>query len=133
MISLETVRDLISSLDVAEDDHVYMSKLDTKKEQSIGCYHLNRGTAYHPSIGGSGTYETSDFSFLVHWNESPRETEAAAQLLFDKIAAVKDVTVNDTRILFILPIQNGPIDVDKDEYGICEYVIEATIYFEERN
>ena len=31
MISLETVRDLISSLDVTEDDHVYMSKLDAKK------------------------------------------------------------------------------------------------------
>lgn len=132
MISLEKVRALVAGLGIVDDEHVYMGVLNTKKDCSIGCYNLGRAGTYQPSIGRSGTYASRAYSFLVHWNKSPRQTESAAQQLYESLAAVRDATVNETRILFIHPVQDAPIDVGKDEYGICEMVIEANVYFEER-
>ena len=38
MIALTDVRQWIADLKIAENDHVYIGKLDNKKERSIGVY-----------------------------------------------------------------------------------------------
>ena len=47
---LSDVRDYINSLNIA--DHVYMGKLDAKKERSVGVYHSRHSHAYKTAIGG---------------------------------------------------------------------------------
>ena len=47
---LSDVRDYMDSLKLA--DHVYMGKLDVKKERSVGVYHSRHSHAYKTAIGG---------------------------------------------------------------------------------
>ena len=48
---LSDIRDYIAGLDMAEQ--CYMGKLDAKKDNSIGCYHLRRSGSSHIPIVSS--------------------------------------------------------------------------------
>lgn len=128
MIYLEDIRDFIDSLHIAE--HVYMGKMPDKKVKSIGVYHLKRSAPYQQTLGGKDTqsYGVKQVSFLVHWTNSPRETEKAAFALFDKLEQTK----NAGKIKFIFPLVNEPVDIGADNSGIYEMVIEAGIYYERK-
>ena len=39
MLTLDNIRGYIASLGIAEDSNVYIGKLNSKKERSIGVYH----------------------------------------------------------------------------------------------
>lgn len=62
---LSDVRDYMDSLKLA--DHVYMGKLDAKKERSVGVYHSRHSHAYKTAIGGPAleSYGTMYVTFLV--------------------------------------------------------------------
>ena len=57
MMLLSDIRDYIAGLDMAEQ--CYMGKLDAKKDNSIGCYHLRRSGSSHIPLGGrsNATYD----------------------------------------------------------------------------
>lgn len=128
---LEDVLDFIESFDLVEEGHIYMGKLDAKKEKSIGIYHLKQNGGYKSAIGGmeNRSYATKSISFLVHWNKSPRDTENAAIALFERLEGVRDAIVNDNKIYFIRPLTNEPVDVGTDEAGIYEMVIETEFFY----
>lgn len=130
MLYLEDVRDFISGMAIAADDHVYMGKMDDKKEKSIGIYQLKQARAPTVSLGNSGTYKVKSVSLLVHWTKSARETEKKAYELYEKLAAVRNIAVNGTNIIYIQMLQEEPVDVDMDEKRIYERVIEILIYYE---
>jgi predicted metalloenzyme YecM len=130
MLYLEDVRDYIASLGIAADDHVYMGKLDDKKEKSIGVYQLKQSRAPTVSLGDTGTYKIKPISLLVHWSKSARETEKAALQLYELLSKAQNVTINDKTIIYIQMLQEEPVDVDMDEKRIYERVIEINIFYE---
>ena len=126
---LADVRDYIGELKIS--DHVYMGKLDAKKEKSIGVYNSKHEHPYKTAIGGPEleSYGTKYVTLLVHWNKSPRDTEKAANDLFDTIRQAREVTVNNMLIKFIQPLTDDPVDVSTDDAGIYEMVIEAAVIY----
>ncbi len=130
MLYLEDVRDFISGLAIAADDHVYMGKMDNKKEKSIGVYQLKQARPPTISLGNSGTYKVKPISLLVHWSKSARETEKAAFQLYETLRIIQNVTINDATIIYIQMLQEEPVDVDMDDKQIYERVIEINIFYE---
>lgn len=132
MLTLADVRDFISTLNVAVDDNVYCGKLDAKNDKSIGVYPLKQNRPPNVPIGGikNSSYNTKGISLLVHWNKSPRNTEVAAQQLYDALLSCRNVEINDSKILFVQHLHNEPISVDTDDKGIYEYVVECLFYYE---
>lgn len=125
---LSDVRDYIASLNLA--DHVYQSKLDAKKEKSIGVYNSKHTHAYKTAIGGPAlkSYGTKYVTLLIHWNKSPRETEKAAVALFEAVRDAREVIVNNETIKFIQPLYDIQ-DVGTDNAGVYEMVIEAAVIY----
>lgn len=129
---LSDVRDYIASLGLA--DSVYMGKMDSKPEKTIGVYNSKHRRAYKTAIGGSAlqSYGTKYVTLLVHWNKSPRETEKAAVALFEAVRSGREVEVNEQKIKFIQPLYDLQ-DVGTDDAGICEMVIEAVVFYERKD
>ena len=125
---LSDIRDYTELLGIAE--HVYMVKLDAKKEKSIGVYHSKHSHAYKTAVGGPQmeSYGTKYVTFLIHWNKSPRDTEKAAVRLFRMLAGTREAAVNDADIKFIQPLYEIQ-DVGTDDSGIYEMVIEAAVIY----
>lgn len=134
MLMLEDVRDLVSSLGLTEDHKVYMGKLDAKQDQSIGVYNLKRSAPYTVAIGGKDkeSYGTKQVSILIHWNRSMRDTEAVSAALFEKLAAMREVRINEKQIKFMHPLVDQPVDVGTDDNGIYEMVIEIELIYERK-
>jgi hypothetical protein len=129
-MKLSDVRDYIESLHISE--FTYMSRMDSKKEKSIGVYNSKHNQAYQTAIGGISlkSYDTKYVTLLVHWNRYPKDTEDAATRLFEALENVRDVTINNVKIKFIQLLNSEPVDVGVDANGICEMVIEAAIIYE---
>ncbi len=132
MLGIGDVRDLIAGLGITDNDHVYCGKLDDKKDKSVGVYHLNRTSNVRMAIGGiqNSSYDVKPISALVHWNKSVRDTEKVAQTLYDKLRDIKEERINGTKILFTEMLVSAPVDVDTDDKGIYEMVIELNFYYE---
>lgn len=132
MILLKDIRDYISSLGIAEDEHCYCGILPDKEEKSIGTYNLKAGRQPVVPVGGTenSSYTTKAVSFLVHWNHSPGETEETAIRLYEELQETKSREVNGHFIKFIQMGQDEPVPVGTDEQGTFEYVVECLIYFE---
>lgn len=132
MLGIGDVRDLIAGLGITADDHVYCGKLDDKKDKSIGVYHLDRGDNVQMAVGGiqNSSYAVKSISILIHWNKSVRDTEKIAQELYNKLRDMKQVTINKTMILYTEMLVPTPVDVDTDDKGIFEMVIELKFYYE---
>lgn len=130
MMKLSDVRDYIASLGIAE--RVYQGKLDAKKEKSIGVYSSKHSHDYKTAIGGPAlqSYGIKYVTFLVHWNKSPRETENASIGLFEALEKAREVKINEATIKFIQLLTNEPVNVDTDDAGIFEMVIEAAVIYE---
>lgn len=130
MMKLSDVRDYIDTMKIGEN--VYMGKLDAKKDKSIGVYKSKRSNAYKTAIGGSKlqSYGAKYVTFLIHWNESPRETEIAAFELFKKLEAAREITINESKIKFVQLLVDEPVDVGTDDNGVYEMVIEAAVIYD---
>ena len=128
---LSDVRDYVASLGLA--DHVYMSKMPDKRDKSIGVYNSKHQHAYKTAIGGREleSHGTKYVTFLVHWSQSPRDTEKAATALLNALNKTREATVNKETIKFIQPLYEVQ-DVGTDDAGIFEMVIEAAVVFEKK-
>ena len=79
-MTLSDVRDWLKSLNCAE--HYYIGKLDRKQDKSLGVYsRAQTGAPAEIALGGLAATKTAvkRVSLLVHWNNSAKETEAAAR------------------------------------------------------
>ena len=132
MLGIGDVRDYIAGLGIADNNNVYCGKLDNKKDKSIGVYNLNRQRPPQTAVGGlnNSSYRIKSISILVHWNTSVRDTEKAAEQLYNMLRDTNNKIINDTKLLFTKMQVDGPVDVGKDDKGIFESVIELDIYYE---
>lgn len=127
---LRDIRDYIDTLAIA--DHVYCGILPNKEDKSIGVYNMKGNRAPINTVGGSEnrSYERKAISLLIHWNQSPTETEIAAMSLYKILESGKNIKINGHTIIFCKLLTDEPIPVDTDENGIFEYVIECYIYYD---
>lgn len=132
MLGIGDVRDYIAGLGIADNNNVYCGKLDNKKNKSIGVYNLNRQRPPQTAVGGlnNSSYRIKSISILVHWNTSVRDTEKAAEQLYNMLRDTNNKIINDTKLLFNKMQVDGPVDVGTDDKGIFESVIELDIYYE---
>lgn len=132
MLGIGDVRDYIAGLGIADNNNVYCGKIDNKKDKSIGVYNLNRQRPPQTAVGGlnNSSYRIKSISILVHWNTSVRDTEKAAEQLYNMLRDTNNKIINDTKLLFNKMQVDGPVDVGTDDKGIFESVIELDIYYE---
>ena len=132
---LRDIRDYVSSLGIAEDEHCYCGILPDKKNKSIGTYPLKAGRQAVVPVGGmeNKSYKTKNVSFLVHWNKSPTETEKVAIEFYEKLQKTEQTEINGHFIKFIQMVQEEPVPVGTDDNGIFEYVIECLIYYKNQD
>ena len=125
MLKTTDIREWIASLGIAEDDNVYMGKLDNKQQKSIGVYSRSSSGSPNIALGGLDytSYDVRPISLLVHWNRSKPESEAAAYELFETIRNVSSLEIGDTHINYIRLMVPEPQDVGTDDNGVYEYVI----------
>lgn len=130
MIQLKGVREWLKTLNKGFENY-YIGFLDKKKEKSLGVYNLKQNRKQIIALGGlkNTSYNTKQVSLLIHWNKAVGETEEKAFELYEAIMNSKPEKINDHSVLFIGMLTNEPIDVGKDDNGICEFVIEFEIYF----
>ena len=131
MLWLKDVADYIAGLGLVEDGHVYVGKLDAKKQKSIGIY--NRGSSGQPftAVGGleCTSYGTKPVSLLVHWNRNAVETEQAAGSLFEKLRTASGVVIGNHPVDALRLMIPEPQSVGTDDEGIYEYVIWMDILY----
>lgn len=130
MVTLSDIRDYVAKLGIVKNEHCYMGKLNTKYEESIGCYHLRRRGAPRIPLGGkeNAAFDVLPVSFLIHWNKNAAQTDQKANGLYRILQDLKNVTVNNKQIKFCIMQVPYPQDVGTDETGIFEMVIEAEFY-----
>lgn len=130
-MTLSDVRDWLKTLGLA--GHYYVGKLDRKADKSIGVYsRAGTGTQPDTALGGLDCTKTElkRVSILLHWNNNARETETAAQALFEALRAAESVQIGGRQVDYICLMVPEPVDVGTDEAGIYERVIWANIYYE---
>ena len=128
-MDLASVRDWLKSLNVLDATWT-IGRIEAQKEKRVGVYQRpDYGTA-NVAIGGEATTKTKikNLSILVHWNRNHKETEAAAQALYDALAFNPP---SGTGITYIGLSMTEPADVGSDDNGIFERVIWLTLYYEE--
>lgn len=125
MLALYDIRQYISGLGIAVDDNVYIGKLDSKKQKSIGVYSRPSSGPANIAIGGleCTTYDIKPVSLLIHWNKNKDETEKAAFELFEKLRSVTSLAIGGIPINYLRLMVPEPQDVGTDDGGVYEYVI----------
>lgn len=134
MLTLSEIRAWIATLGIAEDDNVYIGKLDNKKQKSIGVYGRASSGQPHIALGGleRTTYDTRPVSLLIHWNKSKGESEEAAYELFGKLREITSLTIGETPIRYLCLMVPEPQDVGTDDGGIYEYVIWLDLIYQRK-
>ena len=114
-------------------DNYCISRLDTKKKNSLGVYNL-QDDGRREVIGDLKKYEKKGVSLLVHGDTNKTNTERKAFDLYEKleglISSCEYPEIGGNKVFFIALLNNEPVDVDNDKDNIYEYVIELNIYFE---
>ena len=132
MLTLADVKDWLKGFQVGE--HFYCGKIDSKPEKTIGVYQRKPSGQPRVALGGleNTSYEVTQISVLVHWNQYSSQTEEAAASLYEKIriAGEEGLTIGDTRVFFIRMEVPEPVDVGTDEGGIYERVIWFDVIYE---
>lgn len=128
MLFLDDVKNWLKQFGIAQN--YYVSKLDSKREKSLGVYQRKTPSAPIIAIGQDSSYEIKPISLLLHWNKNAVETEKAAYELYKQLRAVSSFEINGTRIQMLLLLQSEPIDVGTDSNGVYERVIEFDLYYE---
>lgn len=130
-MTLSDVRDWLKTISSAE--HFYIGKLDRKQDKSLGVYsRSSTGTPPVTSLGGPDSTKTAvkQVSLLLHWNNNAKETETAAQELFDTLRAAENIQIGGRKVDYLRLMVPEPVDVGTDENGVYERVIWMDIYHE---
>ena len=133
MITLNDVLKWLKTFDT-KFDHYYMGTLDSKKNKSLGVYNLKRESKPIIALGGieCTSYNVKRISLLIHWNQASDESENQAIQLYEELLKSKPSEIGNHIVNFIGMLTNEPVDVGRDDKGICEYVIEFEVYYKRK-
>lgn len=65
---------------------------------------------------------------LIHWTDTPTQAEIKAQSVLDILSDIRQYKGDGFTVKYLECKE--PVSVGRDERGVCEYVIEATVYYE---
>ena len=125
MLTLDDIRGYIGGLGITADRNVYIGKLYSKQDHSIGVYHRQGSGPPVMALGGHdySSYNIRRISLLVHWDRDVQASERAAYELYEKLKNVSSLSIGGTPINCIILQVPEPVDVGTDEKGVYEYVI----------
>lgn len=131
MLFLSDIRDYIKTLGIAE--HYYIGKLDNKQQKSVGVYQKQQNK-YAMAVGGlkNKKYGVKSVSILIHWNKNAADTEKQAFFVFEKLKNIKQITIGNTLVYYVVPQTEEPVDVGTDDSGVYERVIWIDFYYEKK-
>ena len=134
MLTLDDIRGYIGGLGITADRNVYIGKLNSKKDHSIGVYHRQGSGPPVMALGGHdySSYDIRRISLLVHWTKSKGESEKAAYGLFNKLREITRLTIGETPIRYLCLMVPEPQDVGTDDSGIYEYVIWLDLIYQRK-
>ena len=109
-------------------DGIAVGAIDGNKERFIGIYDRPRGGNARVCIGGldQTRIETQSYSVLVHWTRSPIAAAVKAREIYNILLGLSGVEMDGCTVYMVDP-GAGPVSVNRDENGVCEYVIELMI------
>lgn len=121
---------LKSQIDVG--DGIAVGAIDGNKSRFIGVYDSRGGSgSQRLAIGGKDCTVIGEkrIRILVHWTNSPVQAESKAMEIYNLLEGLSGVSMDGIKVYAVDP-GNTPIPLGRDERGICEYVIEATLIHE---
>lgn len=129
-MNLADVRDWLKGID--PNGAVWtIGRVEADKMQRCCVYQRpDYGTA-QVALGRATKTLVKHVSVLVHWNKNHRETEAAAQALYDRLTGNPAATIGDARASYIDLQLPEPADLGSDDNGIFERILWLDIYYEE--
>lgn len=134
MLKLNDVKEWLKTLNT-HFDNFYIGVLDSKKDKSLGIYNLKRNND-KPIIALGGldntTYNVKKISLLIHWNHASDESEETAIALYEELLGNCPKQIGGYQVQFVGMLTNEPVDVGRDDNGVCEYVIEFEIYYKRK-
>lgn len=108
-------------------DSYYCGRLDSKKNHSLGVYNLKGSDK--PALSNFKKTYSEDFSLLIHWDNNYDNTEKQARELQTELETIQNVLYGKYNINCIKIHFSEPVDVDTDEKGIFERVIELSVFY----
>lgn len=118
-----TIQEFVTWLKSQSVSGVYAGYIPKDKEQVIGVY--KRPSVAQPQAYGKSSYSILGLTILIHWTKGLYETEAEANRLCSILNRAKFTTASHQGWI---AITRGPEDVGKDEKGVCEMVIDISVY-----
>ena len=99
-------------------------------EKAIGVY-AAKGNGTKICIGGIKQTIHAEYNttILIHWTRDPVEAEAKAKEVFALFFGQTDFYIGNMHV-YIADPGPEPIGVGKDQYEICEYVINLKLIYE---
>lgn len=125
-LSLVEIADLLA--EILDFQDIFAGTCDNSLDQAIGVYQ-REGFAFRECIGGESSFETAKIRLVVRWGVSPTVAERQATYIGGILAALRDMPTDSHTIKFAFLRQ--VLSIGKDENGICEYIVDADIYYSE--
>lgn len=127
-MTLVEIADMLAA--ALELENVYAGNIDGDQKRCIGVYDAKVGDARTICLGGKDCTKTlyKKVVILIHWTDQPSFAEDKATEIFNVLSDVRNYKSEDHTIRFISP--DMPAFAGRDERGVCEYVIQAKIYYE---
>ena len=131
MITCADVRDIIKQSNLGIEKF-YSGKIDFKYEKAICVYDLQNEARRNIAVGGKKeTTDKKKFTVLVRWNKNYKETEIAAQNLYDFLADLNHQAKESIGINYVEMLNDCPIDLHCGDDGIYERTIDFIIFYKE--
>ena len=129
-MTLSEIRDFVAERSPAE--HHAIGRLDNQRQKSLGVYGRKRSGGPVVALGGLGlsSYGVRSVRLLLHWNENARETEAAAQALWDALSCAAHIDLpGGGHIQCVRLLTPEPVALGTDKGGVFEYVLDMDVYY----
>lgn len=127
-----TLLDIANCLaDKLDTENVYAGTIDSTQKECIGVYDVKASSPHRLAIGGSSCTMTKEkrIALLIRHTNNPTLAEIQAHRVLDTLMDIRGYAFAGGEIKCTFP--DEPIYIGKDEKGICEYRINAKIYYEE--
>ena len=133
MIGLADVRDWMRSLTGRTDAVWTIGRYEKEKEKRICVYQRPDYGCAQVALGGSEATVTivKRIQVLVHWNKNHRETEEAAQGIYDALRFNPRAEIAGCEVSYVGLALPEPVDLGSDESGIFERTIWVDLHYRE--
>lgn len=117
-----TTQELVTWLKTKGLTGLYSGYVPKDKTQVIGVY---TRTNPMPVNAYKATYNVKGFTLLFHWTKSLYDTETKAFQVYELLNRAK---FSNTSHNGWIECDGNPVDVGKDENGVCEWTLDLTVY-----